>query len=336
MIHNLFGSNSESNKAATPQQLLPLLPRDVKEAVAACRAATQRALQDRVSRMDIEFPVGTKFGIEPSPKKKSDSKATAAAPTLADLERSNRELARIFVEMFQPVGGGNRIVVAFATAELADAAQRQWRDDATAQARILSMDRRKRKNGGAAAAAAKKKRQVVASKGFAAKLALEIDETNPELAGLSLSGPFVLPTETEVAIFVAPGPLELVLVERICAQVGMGTLVILLNARLSLVPSFGTAAAQALFRDEFQPVFCLAAAATAASGATTTTTTGCLWYHGHGQDWIVARKPAVGPPQTILVQSTRPTAEECQAALAALPQSSVVENALENIANWLR
>jgi Domain of unknown function (DUF1995) len=197
------------------------------------------------------------------------------------------------------------------------------------------MDRRKRKNGGAAAAA-KKKRQVVASKGFAAKLALEIDETNPELAGLYSSGPFVLPTETEVAIFVAPGPLELVLVERICAQVGMGTLVILLNARLSLVPSFGTAAAQTLFRDEFQPVFCLAAAATAAAPGATTTTTGCLWYHGHGQDWIVARKPAVGPPQTILVQSTRPTAEECQAALAALPQSSVVENALENIANWLR
>jgi Domain of unknown function (DUF1995) len=321
MINNLFGIN-EAKKASAA---LPQLPRDVKEAVAACRAATQRALQDRVSRMDIEFPVGTKFGIEPSPRKKSESKAAAAAPTLADLERSHRELARIFVEMFQPVGE-NRIAVAFATAELADAAQRQWRDDPTARSRILSMDQRKRHH-------AKKKRQV-ASKGFAAKLALEIDESNhPELAALS-SGPFCLPSDTEVAIFVAPGPSELVLIERICAQVGMGTLVILLNARLSLVPSFGTAAAQALFRDEFQPVFCLAAAAAPAADAVTAA--GCLWYHTHGQDWIVARKPAVGPPQTILVQATRPTADECRAALAALPPLSVVENALENISNWLR
>mmetsp|Transcript_22241 Transcript_22241/g.50931 ORF Transcript_22241/g.50931 Transcript_22241/m.50931 type:complete len:184 (+) Transcript_22241:144-695(+) len=36
----------------------PSLPRDVKDAVTKCRTAVQTALGDRLSRMDIEMPVG--------------------------------------------------------------------------------------------------------------------------------------------------------------------------------------------------------------------------------------------------------------------------------------
>ena len=60
------------------------LPRDVKDAVSRCRAATQEALKNRMSRMDIEFPVGTKFGVEKVPKaKKSDGAPTNKAQPLA-------------------------------------------------------------------------------------------------------------------------------------------------------------------------------------------------------------------------------------------------------------
>ena len=50
------------------------------------------------------------------------------------------------------------------------------------------------------------------------------------------------------------------LIDKICQEVGMGTLVILLNARLSKVDNFGTEAAQKLFRNDFESVFCLSAA----------------------------------------------------------------------------
>lgn len=47
-VGNIFGSDTKAQ---------PALPRDVKEAVSKCRSATQEALKNRVSRMDIEFPV---------------------------------------------------------------------------------------------------------------------------------------------------------------------------------------------------------------------------------------------------------------------------------------
>jgi Domain of unknown function (DUF1995) len=306
MISNLFGSGDGGK--------LPQLPRDVKEAVSRCREATQAALKDRISRIDIEFPVGTKFGVEKggtAPTKRVDGDK----PTREDLDKSDRELARIFVEMFQPVGGEN-LVVTFNVVETAEIAKKQWEGDPTAAARILSMDRRE--------SAAKKKKAKV--KGFAAKLAAEIDDDADE------SGPFQLPSNTEVALFVAPGPRELVVIERICESVGMGTLVILLNARLSCINNFGSAAAEKLFLTEFEPVFNLAAAPQDSAP-------GCLLHCAYGKDWILARKPAVGQPKTILVQDARPTSDECKSALGSLELSEVeknVESAMENVANWFR
>lgn len=329
MISNLFGGGGD---AATPP---PQLPRDVKEALSSCQAATQAALQNRVSRMDIEFPVGTNFGIE---QKGNNKKNTINnKPTLDDFQRSDRELARVFVEMFQPVGGGDRLVVAFGNVEQADAARQAWRDDATASARILSMDRRR------SSAAVKQKRKSAASKGFAAKMAMEIED-NVNVGGGddddNNAGPFAVPPNAEVVLFVAPGPRELVLIERICEQVGMGTLVILLNARLASMqtaatttaPLFGTAAAQTLFTKEFESVFLLAA-------TPQETAPGCMLHHVYQKEWILARKPAVGPPKTILVQPQRPSVEDCQAALEGLEVSEVeknVESAMENMANWFR
>jgi len=47
----------------------------VKEAVSKCRTAVQKELKDKLSRMVVEFPVGTKFGVEKTStnKKKMES-----------------------------------------------------------------------------------------------------------------------------------------------------------------------------------------------------------------------------------------------------------------------
>jgi Domain of unknown function (DUF1995) len=310
MILDIFNGGKDVKK-------IPQLPRDVKDAVAKCREATQMALQDRVSRMDIEFPVGTRFGIEKSDSKKKKGKDVDNKPTKADFDRSDRELARILIEMFQPVGGNN-IVVCFNDEEVATKARTQFGTDSTAVAQIVSMNRRKR--------VAKVKKTP--SKGFAAKLAAEIEDELDE------SGPFRLPDNAEVALFVAPAPKELVIIERICDSVGFGTLIILLNARLASINNFGSGSGEALFRKEFQPVFTLTAASQNAAP-------GCLLYHVYGKNWILARKPKLGQTESLLETESRPTDQECRLVMEKLgllgsEELSIVDSAVLSVTNWLR
>ena len=211
------------------------------------RAATQEALKKQLSRMDIEFPVGTKFGVEKYPKVKSSS--SDGPPTQATLDTSDRELARLFVDMFQPVGGEN-IVVCFTNEEMADSAKKKWKGDPSASSRIMAMNRRKSSSNN-------KNKKKTKARGFAAKIAAEVEDSS---SGSTAGGPFQLPDGTQVALFVSPGPKELVVIEKICNQVGMGTCVILLNARLSKISNFGTDSAEKLFTKDFQSVFCLSAA----------------------------------------------------------------------------
>jgi Domain of unknown function (DUF1995) len=326
-ISNIFGGGGIGGKDNKPT-VLPSLPRNVKEAVSKCRAATQEALQKRISRMNIEFPVGAKFNVEASSSKKkrgTGSDQASSAPSRAELDRSDRELARLFVEMFQPVGG-DHITVVFGNVALADEAKEQWKGDVTMgqQCFITSVDRQRRTN----KAANKKKAK---SKGFAAKLAAEVGDGNDN-DNENDTGPFKLPENTEVALFVAPGPKQLLQVEKICQAVGMGTLVILLNARLSSISNFGTVAAAKLFTKDFESIFHLGAAPQDAAP-------NCLLYRSYPGDWVLARKPSVGQPKTILSQREKPTAEQCRVALESLELSDVergLENVLQNAAEWFK
>jgi hypothetical protein len=286
------------------------LPRDVKDAVSSCRAATQEALKSQISRMDIEFPVGTNFGVEKGDKKRAKNDG---GPTKNVLDKSDRELAGLFVEMFQPVGG-EKICVAFNDQGLADLAKKQW--DFGAKSQVLAMNRKK----------ADKKKGNAKPKGFAAKMAAEVEDTEDS------GGPFNLPEGTEVALFVAPGPKELVVIEKICAEVGMGTLVVLLNARMSKITNFGTEEAEKLFTQDFEKVFCLSAAPQNAAPD-------CLLYRAYPGDWVLARKPKVGQPKPLLTQKESPSADECKQAYDNIDIGNLekgVENALENVAGWFR
>lgn len=295
----------------------PEMPRDVKEAVSKCRASVQEALQKRLSRMDIEMPVGTKFGVEKTVKKKKTIAADDDLPTLDQLDASDRELARIFVEMFQPLGG-EHISVVFNDGEMADRAEKNWKGDPSASSQVLSLGRRKKK------AAAKLKKP----KGFAARMAAEIEDDTASSSG----GAFRLPDGTEIVLFVAPGPKELVTVEKICQEVGMGTLVVLLNARLSKIDNFGTDGAKSLFLKEFEPVFHLRAAPQEEAP-------GCLLHRAYPSDWLLARKPNVGQPKVILTQQECPTLDECREAYENIKVGDLekgVETVLDGVAGWFR
>ena len=102
------------------------------------------------------------------------------------LERSNRELARLFVEMFQPLGG-DHITCVFNNENLADVARKLWANDLSAECSIAAIDRKRRKGGGIGGKKGKKKK----AKGFAAVMADAIEDDGS-------SGPFKLRDGTEV------------------------------------------------------------------------------------------------------------------------------------------
>ena len=321
---NVFG------KAETKE---PQLPKDVKDAISKCRGAVQNALENRLSRMDVEMPVGANFGVEKktSKNKKGGSLASLTADdeseasiTLEKLDTSNRELARLFVEMFQPLGSSH-ICSVFNDEYLADQARERWSNDISAECNIVAIDKKgKRSRGGLAKSSNKGMKKKKKAMGFAAKISAELEE--------DVSGPFALPKDTEVALFVAPGPKELIAVERICNEVGMGTCVILLNARLSLIEKFASDEARKLFMEDFETVWSL-------SAAPQEDAPGCLLHRAYPGSWILARKPKVGAPKTIATNPSKFNGEECRKAYETIEISDLEkgsEKLAENMANWFK
>ena len=327
-IGNVFGVGDQTKEEQ--------LPKDVKDAISKCRGAVQKALESRLSRMDVEMPVGANFGVE---KKKSSSKRKSSLASLTDgdstaageegltmekLDTSNRELARLFVEMFQPLGGSH-ISAVFNDEYLADEARKLWNGDLSAECNILAIDRKGKRSRGGLMGGGGKKGKKKKSMGFAAKMSEEMEEDG------SSSGPFVLPKDTEVALFVAPGPKELIAIERICNEVGMGTCVILLNARLSRVEKYASDEARALF-ESFEQVWFLGAAPQEEAP-------GCLMHRSYPGKWVLARKPQVGQPKTIMINDEKFTPEQCADAYASIEISELekgTEKLATNMAGWFK
>ena len=274
------------------------------------------------------MPVGANFGVETKKKNKRGSLSSLTGGeqeqeglTMEKLDKSNRELARLFVEMFQPLGG-EHISAIFNDEYLADQARQLWLNDVSAECNILAIDRKGKRSVLKTGKRGQKKKKA---KGFAAKMAEELEEDG------SSSGPFVLPKDTEVAIFISPGPKELIAVERICNEAGQGTCVILLNARLSLIEKYATDEARKLFMEEFVPVWSLSAAPQESSP-------GCLMHRAYPGEWMLARKPKVGQPKTIaLKEGSKFTQEECKDAYNNIEVSELekgTEQLAENLAGW--
>lgn len=337
-ISNLF--NNENDK--TPQ-----LPKDVKEAVSKCREAVQKGLENKLSRMNVEFPVGTKFGIEKknANKKKGRGNLASALSSNDDknsnsqssgltkdiLDISDRELARLFVEMFQPLGG-NAISTIFHDSNMADSAKQAWKNDVGAECNIMSLNRGKKIKsvvkggkskgmgmGGKGNSGGRKSKK----KAFATKMNEEFDDAS--------SGPFKLPDGCELALFVSPTVKDLVTIKKISEEVGMGTLVVLLNARLSLIDNFGSDENKEYFEDEFESIFYLSVAPQEAAP-------GCLMHRAYPKDWIIARKPKAGSPKTIATFGDKPTEEQCSEAYESIEIGDIeraAENVLDNVSAWL-
>lgn len=281
------------------------------------------------------MPVGANFGVENKKSKNkrgnlsslTDDEQAQEGLTMEKLDKSNRELARLFVEMFQPLGG-EHISAVFNDEYLADQARQLWAGDLSVECNILAIDRKGKRGkilNSTGMGGGKKKKKA---KGFAAKMAEEMEEEN------TVSGPFNLPKDTEVAVFVSPGPKELIAIERISNEAGMGTCIILLNARLSLIEKYASDEARKLFEEDFEKVWSLSAAPQEESP-------GCLMHRAYPGPWVLARKPKVGPPKTIALKEggAKFSGEECKEAYDKIEVTDLekgTEKLAENMAGWFK
>ena len=108
------------------------LPRNLKEMVDQLRGAVQASLTARNSRVSVEM-IDFEYGLEgQKAKRKGGAKLLGAD----DIVRSNRELARLFVGMFE--GTGLVPLVLFPNAKEAAAAKKMW-DAPGLEARVQAL-----------------------------------------------------------------------------------------------------------------------------------------------------------------------------------------------------
>lgn len=177
-------------------------PTQIKNVITALTKSTQKALQNRKSRIEIELPPGVEFGVE------SDGKRTKGKRNISDkVKNSNREASRLLTDMFAIIGGTT--VVLFPSEAEASEARSIWGSKFKGQ--VLSID-------------------VPAPKGYGKLRSRRFSAQEQEAALMASDGIFV-PEETEVLIIAGPRAKDLKKIKKISEKFGDGTLIILLNGR---------------------------------------------------------------------------------------------------------
>lgn len=110
-----------------------------------------------------------------------------------------------------------------------------------------------------------------------------------------------VPEGTEVLLVVAPTPKQLKAIENACSSLGMGCLIILVNARLDEL-SYASEQQRDFFFSEFERVFVLKPSPMANWKG------GVLW-RSFPDDWQLCMPKTIGFPKVLLQTSEQPTLE---------------------------
>ena len=98
-----------------------MYPTKIKDIVSRMTQVTQKALQNRHSRMEIELPPTADYGVESA---KNPRNAASGLSTADQIKRSNRESARLFTEMFSSLSSTTAVL--FPTETEASTARNLW------------------------------------------------------------------------------------------------------------------------------------------------------------------------------------------------------------------
>lgn len=177
-------------------------PTRIKDVVSRMTQATQRGLQSKLSRMEIELPPGVDFGVELGDKKKKGA--------MSDTDRilkSNREAARLFTEMFSIMQ--TTTTVAFPTESAAMDARNAW--SAQFRGTVVSID-------------------TPGQKGYGKLRSRKFSLAEQEQALLSSDGIYV-PDNTELLVLAGPRARDWKKIRKLHEKLGDATLIISVNAK---------------------------------------------------------------------------------------------------------
>eukprot|EP00967_Tisochrysis_lutea_P091474 scaffold131350_cov30-Tisochrysis_lutea.AAC.1 len=285
------------------------LPRTPKAMVDQLREAVQTALSARQSRMRVMLPPGFDYGIESQRKGKQVSNK---------IVRSDRELARLFVEMFQ--GTGLVPTVCFSNVDDASAATKLWGD---IEARTMALDP------GAAQGSVKPAKGPnptrAQSRGAGGG---GFGTAAPSPKGKSKKPISKIPESAEVIFVVAPGPSQCEAVQSFCMAHGIDRLVVLLNARsldeapmsvlddttVQLASATGVGTAEVDQREYFDTEF-VDVYAFLTDPAGKSTDPAVLFKRSAAEPWSLVSKPKIGPPRQLLSSDKRPSIAVMRAAI---------------------
>lgn len=174
-------------------------PVQVKAVVSRLTSNMQKALQDQISRIEVELPPGVNYGVESSSKSK---------PSDEDFKRSNREAARLITEMFSILS--STITVIFPTESEAFQARSIW--SGKFKGSVVSLE-------------------APVEKGFGKLRSRKFTAEEQEKALLGTDGVYI-PDGTELLIIAGSKPKDLKKIRQIHEKLGEQTLIILLNVRV--------------------------------------------------------------------------------------------------------
>jgi hypothetical protein len=173
----------------------PSYPTAIKDVVTKLTANVQKSLQSKLSRISIELPSNVEFGVEGMQVQTAKKVDTAA--------KSNRQAAYLITQMFKMLSTTTTVV--FSTENEAKLAKDQWKS--TFDGNIISCD-------------VKKQKLKTAGRKLSA-----MDRDLLTISDLLEN------YNTEVLILVAPKVKYFTQIMELHNQLGMGTLIILLNGR---------------------------------------------------------------------------------------------------------
>lgn len=194
-------------------------PITIKSVVSKLTQSCQKALEDKCSRMEIELPPAVDWGIEmkkPTAATSPISSSSSSRPATGGLERtkkSNREAARLFVEMFSALQSTTCVLFPTELEATEVRSNPAWR---TFKGACLSMEAGKDKAGYG----------KLRSRRFSAE--------EQEAVLMGTDGVYI-PDGVEVLIVAGPRAKDLKHIQRASERLGDGVCIIVLNGRIDAV-----------------------------------------------------------------------------------------------------
>mmetsp|Transcript_23371 Transcript_23371/g.51102 ORF Transcript_23371/g.51102 Transcript_23371/m.51102 type:complete len:357 (+) Transcript_23371:3-1073(+) len=282
--------------------MLAALPRTTGEMVGALRTSVQAALQARKSRIRVDMPPGFDFGVEGQSKRSEGG--------VAEIVRSDRQLARLFLGMFE--GTGLVPLIVFSSSEQLKAAKKIW--GATEAKVALLAGEAAESTPGKKKLMSKSKRKPSGGGGFGAPSSSAAGEAPKAMASV--------PASTEVLFVVAPGGAQLLAVQAFCQSQGSDRLVVLLNARCIEQEDKVDDDQRAFFDDEFETVVAFDTnPARLRSGDDEIPKDPIVLWRGFPAEWVLARKPKLGPPSVLLKSDEKPALADIRKAVDQAQQA---------------